>query len=518
MSTGTRVDVRPEAISVLRRPHIRLLFAGLMVGLFLSELNETIFSTAMPTVVGELNGLDHMLWVSTAYILGATVTMPIYGKLSDLMGRKQLFIAALVIFLIGSIIGGLAENMAVLIMGRAVQGLGGGGLLILVQAIVADVVPARERPRYLSIIGAVFALSAILGPVLGGWFTESVGWRWAFWFNLPLGIVAIGCATALLRLPKSTSAPVKIDTWGIFTMAIAVTSVVLLASWAGAQYAWSSPVIVGLAVSFVVATAAFVVVERLAAEPLIPLRLFRNRNFTLATGAGLVMAVAMFGAIGYLPTYLQMVAGLSATGSGLMMLTLIGGLGLTTVVSGQLVSKTGRYLWLPIVGAVAVAVALALLSTLDVDSDLALTGVYLSLFGAGIGCALQILLLIVQNAVPAHQLGTATAANNFFREIGVSLGSAIVGTIFTSRLVTLLRERLPADSNGLDINALTPDRLRMLGEPVQSAIASSYNAALTPVFLLLVPLLILSAVGLALIRPVPLATEVPQPDRAEANA
>ncbi len=518
MSTGTRVAVRPEATVAIRRPRLPLLFAGLMVGLFLSELNETIFSTAMPTVVGELNGLNHMLWVSTAYILAATITMPVYGKLSDLIGRKPLFIAALVIFLVGSVIGGLAANMPVLIIGRAVQGLGGGGLLILVQAIVADVIPARERPRYLSIIGAVFALSAILGPVLGGWFTESVGWRWAFWFNLPLGVLAIGCAAALLRLPRPRESPVTIDTWGILTMALAVTSVVLLASWAGVQYAWTSPVIVGLAGCFLVATAAFVLVERRAAEPLIPLRLFRNRNFTLASTAGLVMAVAMFGTIGYLPTYLQMVAGLSATGSGLMMLTLIGGLGLTTVASGQLVSKTGRYLWLPIVGSVAVAVALALLSTLDVDSNLALTGVYLTLFGAGIGCALQILLLIVQNAVPAAQLGTATAANQFFREIGVSLGSAIVGTLFTSRLVTLLRERLPADSTGLDINALTPDRLRVLGEPVQSAIASSYNAALTPVFLLMVPLLILSAVGLALIRPVPLATQVPQPDLAEADA
>jgi len=517
VSTGTQVQARPETTRSVRRPRIPLLFAGLMVGLFLSELNETIFSTAMPTVVGELNGLDHMLWVSTAYILAATITMPIYGKLSDLIGRKRLFIAALVIFLVGSVIGGLATSMPVLITGRAVQGLGGGGLLILVQAIVADVIPARERPRYLSIIGAVFALSAILGPVLGGWFTESVSWRWAFWFNLPLGVIAIGCAAALLRLPKADTAPIKIDTWGIITMALAVTSVVLLASWAGVQYAWSSPVIIGLAVSFVVAAVAFVVVERRVAEPLIPLRLFRNRNFTLATIAGLVMAVAMFGTIGYLPTYLQMVAGLSATGSGLMMLTLIGGLGLTTVLSGQLVSRTGRYRWLPVVGSVAVAVALALLSTLDVDTDLAVTGVYLTLFGAGIGCALQILLLIVQNAVPADQLGTATAANNFFREIGVSLGSAIVGTIFTSQLVTLLRERLPADSTGLDINALTPERLRGLGEPIQSAIASSYNAALTPVFLLLVPLLILSAVGLALIRPVPLATEVAQPDLVEVS-
>jgi MFS family permease len=354
----------------------------------------------------------------------------------------------------------------------------------------------------------------MLGPVLGGWFTESLSWRWAFWFNIPLGALVITGAALLLRLPHyRAKAPVRVDIAGIATMTVAVTSVVVLASWAGGEYAWSSPVTIALGVVFALASVAFVLVERRAAEPLIPLRLFADRNFTVATVAGLVMAVAMFGTVGYLPTYLQMVAGLGATGSGLMMLTLIAGLGLATVGSGQLVSRTGRYGGLPIVGAATVAVALALLSTLDVDSDLPVIGAYLFLFGAGIGCALQVLVLIVQTSVPASQVGTATGANNFFREIGVSLGSALVGTVFTGRLVMLLHERLPTGTSlGWDPNTVTPERVRQLTEPVRSAVASSYNAALTPVFLYLVPLLVASAIALAFVRAKPLATSVPDPE------
>ncbi len=288
------------------------IFAGLMAGLFISELNETIFSTALPTVVGDLDGVDHMLWVTTAYILAATITMPVYGKLSDLVGRKPLFLAGLAIFSVGSIIGGLAPGMGLLILGRVVQGLGSGGLLILVQAIIADVVPARQRARYLSAMGAVFAASSLLGPVLGGWLTEMMSWRWAFWINLPLGALAMTLAALFLPADARPEVRLKLDVWGVTTMATAVTALVLVAAWGGTTYAWSSPVIVTLALVAVVAAVIFVRVERRAAQPLIPLHLFANRNFSVPTVVGLVMAVAMFGTIGYLPTYLQMVSGLGA--------------------------------------------------------------------------------------------------------------------------------------------------------------------------------------------------------------
>ncbi|HEY5821696.1 MAG TPA: MDR family MFS transporter [Propionibacteriaceae bacterium] len=509
MSAEAQVPTRPDDPVVPRR-RIVMVFAGLMLGLLLSELNETIFATALPSVVGELRGMDHMLWVTTAYILAGTIVMPIYGKLGDLVGRKPLFVLALSIFIVGSVIGGLAPNMGVLITGRAVQGLGGGGLLILIQAIIADLVPARERPRYLSAMGAVFAVSSALGPVLGGWLTAGVGWRWAFWINLPLGAVAIASALVFLRPPARRPEDIKVvvDVWGITTMATGVTAIVLLTAWGGTRYDWTSPVVLTLVVIAIVATAAFILVEQRTPEPLISLRLFRHRNFTLATVSGLVMAVAMFGTIAYLPTYLQMVTGLTPTMSGLMMLTLIGGLGLATVGSAQVVTRTGRYKWLPVIGSALVAIALALLSTLTVTTDLRLLGGYLFVLGAGIGTGLQLLLLIVQNTVDQAQVGTATAANDFFREIGVAVGSAVVGTLFTHRLGVLLGQRIPPDAPDIDVRGLTPESVAQLPEALRAAVGSAYNDALTPVFGYLVPLMILSTVGLALIKHEPLATTV----------
>lgn len=512
MTARAQLVLGTEVAPTTDQRKVRLLFVGLMVGLLLSELDQTIFSTALPTIVGELDGLDQMLWVTTAYVLAATIMMPVYGKLGDLIGRKRLFIAALTVFVAGSVIGGLSPDMTWLIAGRTVQGLGGGGLLILIQAIVADVIPARRRTAYMSVIGAMFALSAVLGPFLGGWFAEGVGWRWAFWINVPLGGVAIASAATLLPAPRRRAKRLTIDVWGITAMTVAVTSIVLLASWGGTQYGWTSPVILSIGSTAVLASIGFVLVERRASEPIIPLSLFRERNFTAATMAGLIMAVAMFGVISYLPSYLQMVNGLTATGSGLLMLTLMAGLMTTTIISAQIVSRTGHYRWLTILGSAVVAVALALLSTLSVQTDLRIIGGFLFLLGAGIGCALEVLVVIVQNTVPAAQVGTATAANGFFREIGVSLGSAVVGTLFTSRLMTLLAERLAAGpSAGIDIGTLTPAHVRQLSDTIGAPIVSSYNDALTPVFLYLVPLMVLSVVVLSFIRPVPLATTITRP-------
>ena len=436
--------------------------------------------------------------------------MPLYGKLGDLLGRKQLFIAALSIFVAGSVLGGLAPDMTWLIVARAVQGLGGGGLLILIQAIIADIVPARERAASMSIVGAVFALSAMLGPVLGGWLTDGIGWRWAFWINVPLGAAAIASGAVLLPSVPRRAGPVRIDVAGIVAMTVAVTAVVLVASWGGVAYRWGSPVIVSISAVAVLAGAAFIAAEHRAADPIIPLALFRNRTFTSATIAGLVMAVATFGAIGYLPTYLQMVKGLGATGAGLVMLTLVAGLAVASAGSAQIVRRTGSYVWLPVVGSAVVAIALALLSTLTVETELRVIGSYFFLLGAGIGCALEILVLVVQTACPASQVGTATAAFSFFREIGVVLGSAVVGTMFTSRLLTFLADRVPRGTAAqLDPYALTPAQVIQYPDAIKGPIVSSYNDALTPVFWYLMPLVLLSMAGLWLIRSVPLATTEP---------
>jgi EmrB/QacA subfamily drug resistance transporter len=488
---------------------ILLVFAGLMVTMLLASLDQTIFSTALPTIVGELNGVDHMLWVTTAYILASTIMLPVYGKLGDLIGRKGLFIGAISLFIVGSIIGGMAQDMTWLIAGRAVQGLGGGGLMILSQAIIADVVPARERGRYMGIMGGVFALSSVAGPLLGGWFTESIGWRWAFWMNIPLGILAIASAVVFLKLPKHVNARPKLDFAGMGLLAIASTCLVLVTTWGGTTYDWDSITIISLIAGTVVSAVAFVLVERVAAEPIMPLHLFRDRNFNLTTIAGLITGIAMFGALAYLPTYLQMVTGANATEAGFMMIPMMAALLVTSIVSGQLVSKTGRYKWLPIVGTIIVAVALLLLSTMTATMPIWILCSYLAVMGIGLGMSMQILILIVQNSFPNSQVGTATASNNYFRQIGASLGSAIVGSLFVARLTELLADRMPAGATaGGGSNSFTPAIVKDLPEAVRSVIVGSYNDALTPVFLYMVPLVIVAVILLCFVKEKPLATTV----------
>lgn len=490
---------------------VHLVFLGLLTAMFASSLDQTILGTALPTIVGELNGVNHMLWVTTAYILAATITMPIYGKLGDLIGRKSLFIFALGLFLVGSIIGGLSPAMNWLIAGRAVQGLGGGGLMILSQAIIADVIPARDRGRYMGIMGGVFAISSVLGPILGGWFTEGIGWRWAFWINIPLAIISIAAAWAFLKIPKREMPEgTKLDVAGMVTMAIAVTSIVLVTSWGGTEYDWSSPTILGLIALAIVASLAFIEVERRAVEPIVPLHLFKNKNFNLATAAGLFIAIAMFGAVAYLPTYLQMVNGLSATNAGLLMLPMMAGVLLTSIATGFLASKTGRYKWMPIASTLVVAGAMVLLSTMQPDTSTLVFSIYLFIFGFGLGLGAQILVLIVQNTFPNAIVGTATAANNFFREIGASLGAAIVGALFTSRLTALLTERMPVEAmqGGFSQNSLTPAAVAELPAPIKDVIVSSYNDSLAPVFLYLLPLMLFATIILFFIKEEPLATSI----------
>jgi EmrB/QacA subfamily drug resistance transporter len=506
MSTTTAQIAAPQASSASRR-NILLVFAGLMVTMLLASLDQTIFSTALPTIVGQLDGVDLMLWVTTAYILASTIVLPVYGKLGDLIGRKGLFIIAISLFLVGSVVGGLAPDMGQLIVGRAIQGLGGGGLMILSQAIIADVVPARERGKYMGIMGGVFALSSVAGPLLGGWFTEGPGWRWGFWMNVPLGILAILSAVIFLKLPKGSQTKPRLDFAGMVLIALASTGLVLTTTWGGNTYAWDSPTIIGLIVGTVAAAIAFVMVERRATEPIMPPHLFKQPNFVLTTIAGLIIGIAMFGALAYLPTYMQMVTGANATQAGLLMIPLMAGLLITSIGSGQLVSRTGHYKFLPIIGTFITAGALLLLSTMSAGMPVWIICAYLAIMGIGLGMCMQILILIVQNTFPLREVGTATASNNYFRQIGASLGTAVVGSLFTAKLTTLLAERMPAGAGTAGgNNALTPDLVRSLPASIRDIIVGSYNDALTPVFLIMVPLVLAATVLLFFVKEKPLAT------------
>jgi EmrB/QacA subfamily drug resistance transporter len=504
----SRPGAQPEP-PVLDKRSLGFVVAALFVAMLLAALDATIFGTALPTIVGDLHGVEQMLWVTTAYILAATIMMPVYGKLGDLFGHKVLFFSGLTLFLGGSVLGGLAHNMPVLIAARGIQGLGGGGLMILSMSIIADIVPPRQRGKYMGVMGGAWAFSSVLGPILGGWFADSIGWRWAFWFNLPLGAFAIAMAAAFLKMPLLKKARPKLDGLGMATMALATTAIVLVTSWGGRQYAWSSPLILGLIGAAVVVGALFVLVERRAAEPIIPLALFRDRNFNLTTIGGLLSSIAFFGVIIYMPTYLQMVTGLSATKSGLLMVPLSAGILSMSLSSGILASRTGRYKWMPLASMVVLGLSLYLLSTLTVETSLWLTCFFTFLTGIGVGLGTQILVLIVQNSFPVSQVGTATGAHTFFRQIGASLGSAAIGTLFTSRLLQLLPERMAALGAGapiaVDQHSLTPAVIAQMPEQVKAIVVSSYNDALAPVYLYIVPLTVLGFVLLLFLKEKPLA-------------
>lgn len=501
--TPTKINASPKNVGPL--------FVSLMITMLLAALNQTVLSTALPTIVGELHGVGHMTWVMTGYILASTIVMPVYGRISDLLGRRPVLITAISLFIIGSVIGAITTNIEWLIVGRMVQGVGGGGLMILSLAAIADVVPARDRGKYMGLMGAVFAVATVAGPLLGGWFTEGPGWRWAFWINVPLGALAILATVAFLRLPTTKRTErARVDYLGAVLIAVATTTIVLICIWGGNMYEWRSVQITGLIIVAIVSISLCVIVESKATHPLIPLALFKERDFTLSTVTALLFGVAMFGAIGYLPTYLQMSSGVDATEAGLLMVPMMGALLIASVLCGRLVSKTGRYKRYPTVGAAVMGTGLILISTLRIDSPLWLLCGYMAIFGVGIGMGMQILTLIVQNAFPAAIVGTATAATNYFREIGASVGSAIVGSIFTSRLVGLLAERLPA-TDTIDMNAFTPSAVSHMPDRLRLPIIEAYNEALLPIFLFMVPLAVFAVIALIFIKEKPLATTCEDP-------
>src|SRR4051794_19877898 len=481
---------------------ILMVFSGLMLGMLLAALDQTIVATALPTIVADLGGLNHLSWVVTAYLLTSTVSTPLYGKISDLYGRKKVFQSAILIFLLGSVLSGLSQNIGELIAFRAIQGLGAGGLLTLALTIVADIVPPRERGRYQGYFGGVFALASVGGPLLGGFFVDNLSWRWIFYINIPLGALALVVTSAVLNLPFKRQDH-DIDYWGASALVAGVSALLLVTVWGGSEYAWTSPMILGLIAGGLAVLGLFLWWERRVAEPIIPPRLFHNSIFSVSTTLMFVFGTTMFGAIIFLPVYLQLVKGASATASGLLLLPMMVGVLGASIGSGRLVSKLGRYRIFPIIGTSLITVGMYLLTYLHVSTSYVVFGLLIGLLGTGMGLCMQNVVLAVQNSVDVREMGVATSSVAFFRSMGGAFGTAFFGAILNNRLAPWVHELVPASAgrriSGGNLTA-SPAAVHQLPEPVRNGIQLAFVHALHAVFLVGTPIAALGVVLALMLR------------------
>ncbi|HEY7946065.1 MAG TPA: MDR family MFS transporter [Acidimicrobiales bacterium] len=510
----TELEEAPSApiddeISPAEHRRILVILGALMMGMFLATLDQTIVSTALPTIAGDLHGLNHLTWVVTSYLLTSTISTPLWGKLGDLFGRKKLFQLSIVIFLVGSALSGLSHSMIELILFRALQGVGAGGLIVGSQAIMGDVISPRQRGRYMGYFGAVFGATSIIGPLLGGVFTQDLSWRWVFYINIPFGVIALFVIASVLHIPVKRTEH-AIDYWGLTFLGAAVTTIVLLTTWGGSTFAWASFPIVAMIVGAVLLIVAFCLVEARAAEPLIPLGLFRIAVFNVSSSVGFVVGFIMFGAIIFLPLYFQTVHGATPTSAGLQLLPMVGGMLITFILSGRLISRWGRYKVFPIFGTAVTGVGLFLLSLQTPTTSLAVSSLYMFVVGFGLGSVMQVLVVAVQNAVPYNQLGTATSSATFFRSIGGVIGIALFGAIFNNRLLAELPKYVPASvlhrlsGSGLSIN---PAQINALPPAQRHGVAEAFSHAIHTVFLVGVPFLVLAFALTWLLEEVPLRTQ-----------
>jgi EmrB/QacA subfamily drug resistance transporter len=470
----------PVAFAAGERPPIRLLFTALLLVMLLGALDQTIVSTALPTIVGELGGLENLSWVVTSYLLTSTIVVPLYGKFGDLFGRKIVIQASILIFLAGSILCGVAQDMTQLILLRALQGLGGGGLMVVTMAAIADVIPPAERGRYQGLFGGVFGLATVVGPLLGGFIVEHLSWRWIFYINVPLGALAL-VVIGIVFKPHVAHVRHKIDYMGAAFLAASLTCIILFTSQGGTSLPWSSPQLWFTLALGIITLGGFVYEERLAAEPIMPLALFKQRTFLLSAAIGFIVGFSLFGATTFLPLYLQVAKGSTPSQAGLQILPMMAGVLSTSIISGRVISKLGKYRFFPIVGTALVAVAMFLLSTLQLDTPLHTMYCYMLLLGLGLGMVMQVLVLAVQNAVPFKNVGVATSGATLFRSIGGSVGVATFGALFTNGLHSRLAAAIPPDAELPQ--SLGPLEIRSLPAPLHDAYLNAFSGSMHVVFL-----------------------------------
>jgi EmrB/QacA subfamily drug resistance transporter len=523
MSAPATTTANPGEAGFTHR-QILVIMSGLMLGMFLASLDQTIVSTALPTIVGDFHRSDLLSWVITAYLLASTASTPLWGKAGDLYGRKRVFQLAIVVFLVASALCGASQNMYELIAFRGLQGIGGGGLISLVFAIIGDVIPPRQRGRYQGYFGAVFGVSSVVGPLAGGFAVDSLSWRYIFYINLPLGVVALIVTNRVLRLPKRTR-HVLIDWWGALLLVAGVSCILLATQSGGTDYPWGSWQVIGLFALGAVGLAGFALREKLAPEPILPLELFRMQIFTVANIVSFVSGVAMFGALAFLPQYLQLVHGVSATESGLLLLPLLVGLLVMSIASGRYISRTGRYRWFPLAGTILVTIGLILLSRLGAHTSLAIVGLYILVFGAGLGLFIQVLTLVVQNAVPMRQMGVATSSVTFFRSMGGAIGASALGAVLTAGIAAEFPRFLPPAAlagagNKVSEYVESPDALDALKRThpaLHEGIIQAYSHAIDRLFLVAVPVSILSVVAALFIKQVKLRVSNTGPPAASSG-